>query len=92
MGTHRSAVILIVLSACVGRKEVVTEPPPELPERSDDALRLVTFNAWALDGYQKVFWYETELVALWPQVSVLAGLGVVFLVTARRLARRWERG
>jgi len=48
MGTHRSAVILIVLSACVGRKEVVTEPPPELPERSDDALRLVTFNAWGV--------------------------------------------
>ncbi len=62
-----------------------------MPEWIKD-VGLVTFNAWALDGYQKVFWYETELVALWPQVSVLAGLGVVFLVAARRLARRWERG
>lgn len=46
---HRSAILIaLVLGACVGRKDVVTEPPPELPARSDDALRLVTFNAWGV--------------------------------------------
>ena len=51
---------------------------------------LVTFNAWALDGYLKVFWRDVPLVELWPQVAVLAGLAATFFLTARRLARRWE--
>jgi ABC-2 type transport system permease protein len=51
---------------------------------------LFTFNAWALDGYQKVFWRDASLLELWPQLLVLAGLTVVFLVVARLLARRWE--
>jgi len=58
-----------------------------------DALQtagLFTFNAWALDGYQKVFWYEARLWQLWPQVLVLAALAAVFLLGARLLARRWE--
>ena len=52
---------------------------------------LVTFNAWALDGYVKVFWREAPLTALLPQVGMLAGFMVVFLALARLFARRWER-
>jgi len=52
---------------------------------------LVTFNAWALDGYVKVFWREAPLAALLPQVGMLAGFLVVFLALARLFARRWER-
>jgi len=51
----------------------------------------VTFNAWALDGYVKVFWREAPLTALLPQVGMLAGFMVVFLALARLFARRWER-
>jgi ABC-2 type transport system permease protein len=51
---------------------------------------LFTFNAWALDGYQKVFWRDAPAWELWPQLLVLAGLTVVFLAAARLLARRWE--
>jgi ABC-2 type transport system permease protein len=51
---------------------------------------LVTFNAWALDGYLKVFWRELPITALAPQVGVLLGLTAVFLAVARMLARRWE--
>jgi ABC-2 type transport system permease protein len=51
---------------------------------------LVTFNAWAIDGYTKVFWRDAVLVELWPQVSVLALLSVIFMLAARLLARRWE--
>jgi ABC-2 type transport system permease protein len=53
-------------------------------------LGLVTFNAWALDGYIKVFWRELPITALGPQVGVLVGLTVVVLAVARSLARRWE--
>jgi ABC-2 type transport system permease protein len=51
---------------------------------------LATFNAWALDGYQKVFWRDAPVWELWPQLLVLAGLTLVFLGAARSLARRWE--
>ena len=53
-------------------------------------IGLVTFNAWALDGYIKVFWREAPLTALVPQLAVLAGLTVLFLAAARSMARRWE--
>jgi ABC-2 type transport system permease protein len=52
---------------------------------------LLTFNAWALDGYVKVFWREAPLGALWPQLGVLAAFLVAFLALARLFARRWER-
>ena len=52
---------------------------------------LWTFNAWALDGYDKVFWRELPVASLMPQLTVLMVCGVAFLVTARALAIRWER-
>ena len=51
---------------------------------------LMTFNAWALDGFIKVFWRDARILDLWPQVGVLLLATVVFMVIARRLARRWE--
>jgi ABC-2 type transport system permease protein len=51
---------------------------------------LFTFNAWALDGYQKVFWRDAPVWELWPQLVVLVSLTVAFLIAARLLARRWE--
>ena len=52
--------------------------------------RFTTFNANALDGYEKVFWREAPLAQLWPQLVVLAALTLLFLTVARLLARRWE--
>ncbi|MBI5171134.1 MAG: ABC transporter permease [Candidatus Eisenbacteria bacterium] len=53
-------------------------------------LSLVGFNAWALDGYRKVFWFELPVAALWPQLLALVLFTVAFLALARQLARRWE--
>ena len=53
-------------------------------------IGLVTLNAWALDGFQKIFWRDQPLWTIWPQVTVLAGLGVAFFLVARRMAERWE--
>lgn len=55
-----------------------------------DIAGLFTFNGWALDGYQKVFWDDKPLWELWPQLAVLGLMAVVFMTLARRLARRWE--
>jgi ABC-2 type transport system permease protein len=51
---------------------------------------LFTINAWAIDGFQKVFWYDQPVTELWPQVGVLLAIGIVLFVAARRFARRWE--
>lgn len=51
---------------------------------------LATFNAWALDGYLKVFWREMPVASLLPQLGALALMAAAFLVLARLFARRWE--
>ena len=51
---------------------------------------LFTINAWAIDGFTKVFWRELPISSLGPQVGVLLAVGVVLFLVARRIARRWE--
>ena len=51
---------------------------------------LLTINAWAIDGFTKVFWRDLPVSALWPQVAVLLGIGTALFLIARRVARRWE--
>lgn len=51
---------------------------------------LLTLNAWAIDGFTKVFWRDEPVAHLWPQVAVLLGAGVVLFAVARRLAKRWD--
>ena len=53
-------------------------------------MGLATFNAWALDGFIKVFWRDAPVADLWPQVAVLVTMCVVFLSVARVAARKWE--
>ena len=64
--------------------------PRFLMSESLQKFSLVGFNAWALDGYLKVFWRESPLLGLLPQVGALAGFTVLFLFLARRFAKRWE--
>jgi ABC-2 type transport system permease protein len=51
---------------------------------------LFTLNAWAIDGFTKVFWRDEPVARLWPEVLVLVVAGAVLFAVARRLARRWE--
>jgi ABC-2 type transport system permease protein len=58
-----------------------------------EAMRQIgnfTFNAWAIDGYTKVFWRDQPIMDLIPQVEVLVGSGLALFVIARLFARRWE--
>jgi ABC-2 type transport system permease protein len=50
----------------------------------------LTINAWAIDGFTKVFWRDQPVSALGPQVGVLLSVGIVLFLVARRIARRWE--
>jgi ABC-2 type transport system permease protein len=51
---------------------------------------LFTINAWAIDGFTKVFWRDEPVSHLWPQVAVLLITATTLFVIARRLSRRWE--
>jgi ABC-2 type transport system permease protein len=81
-----SLLVILVMSALGGSMF-----PRFLMTPAMQKAGLLTFNAWALDGYVKVFWREAPLGALLPQLGVLAAWLVVFLVSARLFARRWER-
>ncbi len=87
-----STIIILIMSALGG-----SMVPRFIMPAFMDTVALFTFNGWALDGFLKVFWYENpdhtlaqSLLALWPQVAVLVGMTLVFLIIARNVARRWE--
>lgn len=80
-----STILILAMSAVGGSMF-----PRFLMSETMQKIGLITFNAWALDGYLKVFWRGAPLTALWPQAAVLLSITVVFLVAARLFARRWE--
>ncbi len=81
-----STILILVMSAVGGSMF-----PRYLMPESMQRLGLLTFNGWALDGFTKVFWRDLPLIALWPQVGVLAAITVALLALTRILARTWER-
>jgi ABC-2 type transport system permease protein len=81
-----STIVILVMSAAGGSMF-----PRFLMPEGMQRLGLLTFNGWALDAYLKVFWRETPLLDLWPQLAVLLAMTAAFLAITRLLARRWER-
>jgi ABC-2 type transport system permease protein len=80
-----SNLLVLVMSALGGSMF-----PRFLMPEAIQKVGLLTINAWAIDGFQKVFWREEPLGHLWPQVAVLCAIAVTFFAAARRIARRWE--
>ena len=80
-----STIIILTMSSLGGSMF-----PRFLMSETMQKMGLLTFNAWALDGYLKVFWRNAPVWQLWPQVLVLATLAGVFMTLARTFARRWE--
>jgi linearmycin/streptolysin S transport system permease protein len=80
-----STLVILVMSSIGGSMF----PRFLMPEAMQKA-GLLTINAWAIDGFTKVFWRDEPVFRLWPQVLVLVGIAIVLFAIARRLARRWE--
>ncbi|MEM9645144.1 MAG: ABC transporter permease [Planctomycetota bacterium] len=80
------SVIVILSMSALGGSMV----PRYVMSESMREAGLWTFNAWALDGYDKVFWRDLPLNTLGPQLMVLVSCAVVFLAIARVFAIRWE--
>lgn len=80
------SIILILSMSALGGSMV---PRYVMSERMQE-IGHYTFNAWALDGFTKVFWRDLPPAEIWREVTVLGTSAVVLLVSARLLARRWE--
>lgn len=78
--------LLILMMSAIGGSMFPRYLMPEAVQKAG----LFTINAWAIDGFTKVFWRDLPITALWPQVSVLLAVAVVLFLVARRIARRWE--
>lgn len=78
--------LLILVMSSIGGSMFPRYLMPEAMQKAG----LLTINAWAIDGFTKVFWRDEPVSHLWPQVAVLAGIAVGLFLVARRLARRWE--
>jgi ABC-2 type transport system permease protein len=81
-----STIVILSMSALGG-----SMVPRYLMSESMQKVGLATFNAWALEGFNKVFWRELSLEEIGLELGVLTGCAAVFIVLARLFAVRWER-
>jgi ABC-2 type transport system permease protein len=81
-----STIIILVMSALGG-----SMVPRYLMSESVQQVGMFTFNAWALEGYNKVFWREQSIQTLTLELGVLVASAFAMLVVARGLISRWER-
>ena len=81
-----STIVILTMSALGG-----SMVPRYLMSETIQNAGLWTFNAWALDGYNKIFWRELPLRDVGMELAVLTASGFVFIVAARLFAIRWER-
>lgn len=80
------SVILILTMSALGGSMV----PRYIMSEQMQKYGLITFNAWALDGFNKVFWRDLPVSALSDQITVLVMATAAMFVLARVFARRWE--
>ncbi len=80
------ATLIILTMSAIGGSMFPRFLMPETMKK----VGLLTFNAWAIDGYTKVFWRDEPVSHLAPQVAVLLASGMLLFLIARHFARRWE--
>ena len=81
-----STIVILSMSALGG-----SMVPRYLMSESMQRAGLLTFNAWALEGYNKIFWRDLKLPDIELELGVLTLCGFCFIVAARIFAIRWER-
>lgn len=84
---HGVSVVLILSMSAVGGSMV----PRYIMSDSMKRLGKFTFNGWALDGFQKVFWYDLPLTAIRDELVVLLSMTIVMGLTSCLLAQRWSK-
>ncbi len=85
---NAASVVIVLSMSAVGGSMI---PRFAMSERMKDIGKW-TFNAWALDGYQKVFWFQSPVSSLQMEVTVLLGSSVALGLLTLMLSGRWKRG
>ncbi|MEN0109721.1 MAG: ABC transporter permease [Planctomycetota bacterium] len=80
------SVILVLTMSALGGSMV----PRYVMSDTMQEIGRVTFNAWAIDGYTKLFWRDLPTAELWPELATMSAFCVAMLLIARVLATRWE--
>ncbi|WP_442510279.1 ABC transporter permease [Novipirellula sp. SH528] len=83
--TAVSTVLILTMSALGG-----SMVPRYVMSQEMQRWGQLTFNAWALDGFQKVFWYDLPVAALRLEITILLGMSVILACVARLYADRWD--
>ena len=85
---NAASVVIILSMSAVGGSMI---PRFAMSDRMKEIGKW-TFNAWALDGYQKVFWFQSPVSSLRMEVTVLLGSSLVLGLMTLVLSRRWKKG
>ena len=83
---HGVSVVLVLSMSAVGGSMV----PRYIMSDTMKQLGKFTFNGWALDGFQKVFWYDLPLSEIRLELYILAAITLLFGLVASLLVRRWS--
>ncbi len=83
---HGVSVVLVLTMSAVGGSMV----PRYIMSDTMKRLGKFTFNGWALDGFQKVFWYELPLSSIRLELFILMAISLALGLSASLLARRWS--
>ena len=81
-----ASVVLVLTMSAVGGSMV----PRYIMSDTMKQLGRFTFNGWALDGFQKVFWYDLPLSAIRLELLILTAIALILGLSASLLARRWS--
>jgi ABC-2 type transport system permease protein len=86
-----SSILILILSAMGGSMMPRFIMPDFVVKLSS-----VAFNSWSMDGFLKVFWYnspETSIItSILPEVAVILSMAAIFLSVALVCARKWALG
>lgn len=83
------ATTVVLIMSAIGGSMI-----PRFVLKMNDTMQMIgnfTFNAWALDAYENVFWRDKSVLQNGLQIGVLSVLTIVFLGLAWSFAQRWKR-
>lgn len=80
------SVVLVLSMSAIGGSMI----PRYIMSESMQRLGRYTFNGWALDGFQKIFWYDLPVSAIKTEFLVLCSMALLFGLCARVLAQKWS--
>ncbi len=83
---HGISIVLVLSMSAVGGSMV----PRYVMSEAMRSLGKFTFNGWALDGFQKIFWYDMPLSGIRVELCVLWAIAAILGCSARLLAYRWS--